>query len=537
MYIALSCAYMSGLFTTLMENDAAQHASMAMKMVLNNDFLHIFKGNDPYLDKPHLHFWLAALSMKLFGINHVAYRIPSLIFLALAAFCTHNLTKRFYKNDQIAHLAALMFLSAQTIILSAHDVRTDAILTGAVALGICYSVSFIQRGRVTDALVAGTGIGMAFGSKGMVGVGIVALCVFCYLLYSREWKKFFRVRVLAGLAAFVVTASPVLYAYYLQFDLHPELVVRGETGVSGVRFILWDQSFKRFSGEDFGQSSPDYLFFFHTLLWVFIPFSALFYGGIFRRTFYFFRSRFRKSDGVEFLTTGGFWLVMLLFSFSKFKLPHYLNSLIPVIAIPTAAYLYSLKGQITLRVYWGINIFLFITGMGLMIYLGGFVFETRNSVLLIPVLLGTGFIVRQSFLLKNLNERIAVTGVLFAATFNFFLNTQFYPPLSEYQAGVQTAAFLKKENMNPKAVVMPEDYTNWTLDFYTQTNIRRVPLNEVESAGEALIFIRREDIGSGMKYEPLDTAWHYRITMLKSEFLNPATRQEQLIPYELIKQE
>lgn len=531
MYLALSCTYLSGLFITLMENDAAQHASMAMKMVLNNDFLHIFKGNSPYLDKPHLHFWLAALSMKLFGINHVAYRIPSLLFLGLAAFCTHGLARRLYKNDQIAHLAALIFLSAQTIILSAHDVRTDAILTGAVALGICYTVSFIRSGRVSDAVIGGAGIGMAFGSKGMVGVGIVALCVFCYLLYSREWKNFFRLKALMGLIAFAVTVSPVLYAYYYQFDLHPELPVRGETGVSGVRFILWDQSFKRFSGEDFGYTSPDYLFFFHTLLWVFIPFSGLFYGGLFRKTFSFFSNRFRKVEGAEFLTIGGFWLVMLLFSFSKFKLPHYLNSLIPVISVFAAAYLYSLKNRTELRVYWGLNILLFTAGLGLMIYLGGFVFEIEKPVFLIPVFLGAGILLQQSFSLKSLNERIAVTGILFAATVNFFLNTRFYPRLSEYQAGVQTAAFLKQEKIDPKTVIMPEDYTNWTLDFYTQTNIRRVPLSEVEKMKGALVFISREDIG--IKYKSLYTAYQYRITKLKKEFLNPETRQEQLIPYEL----
>ncbi|MCD8538950.1 MAG: glycosyltransferase family 39 protein, partial [Leadbetterella sp.] len=170
--------------------------------------------------------------MKIGGINHVAYRVPSLLFLAIAAFCTHGLARRLYGNNRLAHLAALIFLSAQTILLSAHDVRTDAILTGAVALGICYTVSFIRSGRVGDALLGGAGIGMAFGSKGMVGVGIVALCVLCYLLYSREWKGFFRKRAWIGLGAFVITIFPVLYAYYNQFDLHPEPAGAGGNRVS-----------------------------------------------------------------------------------------------------------------------------------------------------------------------------------------------------------------------------------------------------------------------------------------------------------------
>ncbi len=55
--------YISGMFARLMENDSAQFAVMAMRMVQENDFLNLFKGPNEYLDKPHMHYWLAALSL------------------------------------------------------------------------------------------------------------------------------------------------------------------------------------------------------------------------------------------------------------------------------------------------------------------------------------------------------------------------------------------------------------------------------------------------------------------------------------------
>ena len=78
--------YLVGLFIPLMENDSAQHATMAMNVCVSRQFLEIYKRDNPYLDKPHLHFWLAALSMKIFGISHIAYRIPAVLCLFLAAF-------------------------------------------------------------------------------------------------------------------------------------------------------------------------------------------------------------------------------------------------------------------------------------------------------------------------------------------------------------------------------------------------------------------------------------------------------------------
>ena len=66
--------YIAGMFVTLFENDSAQFAVMAMRMVQENDFLSLFKGPNEYLDKPHMHYWLAALSFKIFGLYDWAYR-------------------------------------------------------------------------------------------------------------------------------------------------------------------------------------------------------------------------------------------------------------------------------------------------------------------------------------------------------------------------------------------------------------------------------------------------------------------------------
>lgn len=541
LYIALSVVYLLGLFVPLMENDAAQHASMAMRMALDNDFLHIYKGDGPYLDKPHLHFWLAALSMKIFGINTIAYRIPSLLFLVMAAACTYRLGSLLYRKT-VGHIAALMFLSAQTIILSAHDVRTDAILTGAVALGIYHTIAFISNGRTYHILLGGLGAAMALGSKGMVGVGIIGLCVLSYLAYSRAWSRFFRWRVLWGLLVFVLGVSPVVYAYYIQFDLHPELIIRGETNVSGVRYILWDQSFKRFSGEDFGTASSDYLFFFHTLLWVFIPFSVLLYGAVFHRTAFFIKTKFTRIKGYEFLTTGGFWTVMLVFSFSKFKLPHYLNSLIPVASILAASYATELaakRPRILLYRYFPFQYLLIGVGLALMVYLAAFAFGIPSIAGLIITGSALVLMIRSAHRRFAALQRFVTVSVYFAVMLNVFLNSEFYPVLTQYQAGLQIAKQVKASNIQPAELVMPVSYTNWTLDFYTGTNIRRLPLESLPRETGRYLFVTESDLellkDMGLAYRKVTEAYQYRITMVKPAFLNPRTRQRQLTRYLLVK--
>ena len=87
-YIALIVlVYIIGMFATLFENDSAQFAVMAMRMVQENDFLSLFKGPEEYLDKPHMHYWLAALSYKIFGMDIDFWIRPH----ATSCFDKHNI--------------------------------------------------------------------------------------------------------------------------------------------------------------------------------------------------------------------------------------------------------------------------------------------------------------------------------------------------------------------------------------------------------------------------------------------------------------
>ena len=145
-YLLIVIVYAFGMFLPVMENDSAQHATMAMRMYLENDFFTIMRGNEPYLDKPHMHFWLSALSFKIFGVHAWAYRIPALLFTALGALSCYHLTKELY-HQKLAPFGALIFLTSQSIILSNHDVRTDAVLTGAIIFAIWQLFLFTKTKR------------------------------------------------------------------------------------------------------------------------------------------------------------------------------------------------------------------------------------------------------------------------------------------------------------------------------------------------------------------------------------------------------
>ena len=208
---------------------------MAMRMVQENDFINLIKGTEEYLDKPHMHYWLAALSFKIFGIHDWAYRIPAILITLLGAYSCYGLGKLFYNTD-IGKFSALIFMTAQTIVLSNIDVRTDAVLTGLTIFAIWQLIRYVEKGSLWAILLGALGAGMAFSTKGQIALVVIGISLLCHLIYTRKWKSLLSWKLIPALLIFGITISPMLYAYYQQFDLHPEKIIRGKSNRSGIFF-------------------------------------------------------------------------------------------------------------------------------------------------------------------------------------------------------------------------------------------------------------------------------------------------------------
>ena len=533
LYFLLALVYVSGLFIPLMEYDSAVHATMAMRIYLENDFIHLYRGVEEYLDKPHMHFWLSALSFKLFGLYDWAYRIPALLFTVLGAYSCYNLAKDLYK-PVAGHIASLIFLSSQAIILSNHDVRTDAVLTGASIFAIWQLVKYIDTKKLVHAILGSIGLGVAFSTKGQLAILMIGSALFSYVLYSRKWSSVFNWKVLVGIIVFLITSTPILYAYYHQFDVYPDKLVHGQKNVSGIKFIFWDQSFNRLTGDGFNANNTDYIFFFHTLLWAFLPWAMICYIAIFERTKEFITIRFKYKKELEFLTIGGFWLVMIIINLSKSKLPHYMNSLFPLLAVMLSGYLVTLSENSEikkLKILLYVQYFVIALGSIVVIFLVTYIFPSTPIKLILYGLL-LAVLAYYYFKKSNTVFKIVVLSVVFSVFVNFCLNTQFYPSLLKYQAGLKTVELIKEKNIDVNDVYVLEKRNSWSLNFYTGRHTPALDLSKSEDYSGKWLLVYEEDItkieASNLTWEERIEMAQYRVTRLSLGFLNPKTRNEKL---------
>ncbi|MFI2742549.1 ArnT family glycosyltransferase [Zhouia sp. PK063] len=540
-YILLCCiavVYILGIVCPVLELDSAQFSTMALRMAVENDFTHLIKGAADYLDKPHMHFWLAALSYKIFGYSAWAYRLPTILLSALAAYSCYGLAKLLY-NKNAGLIASLVYLTAQAIVLANIDVKTDGVLTAFTIFAIWQLATYIEEGKLSAIVLGAIGTGFAFSTKGQIAILVIGICLFCHLLYTRKWQRLWSWKVLVALVAFGVAVTPMLYAYYVQFDMHPEKIIRGKSDRSGIFFIFWEQSFERMSGTGMGKDHNDYFFFYHTLLWTFLPWTFIMLGGIYQKVKSLVQVKFKYDKRYEFLTVGTILIVLQIISFAQFKLPHYLNIIMPVLAVLTASYLvYLFEEQKVkpLKIILNLQYFVLAIIVILACFLAFVPFGLPKWYVLLFMLFVLTAIIYTIVKEQHALAKIVVLTVFAAVFTNTVMNGHFYPNLLQYQAGYVMGNKLKNENVPTQDIYKYREEFSWALDFSTKRYTPIVSLDEVKAkvnAGEAVwLYLDKkhlEDLKSeGLSYDKALETPSYRISKLSLKFIMPSTREKQL---------
>jgi 4-amino-4-deoxy-L-arabinose transferase-like glycosyltransferase len=529
----LVIVYFGSLFFPLTDKDAAHHANIALHMYQTGDYASLVDREKPYLDKPHFLFWVSLISFKIFGVNTFAHRFPAIIFALISVYSTYKVTS-YLTNKTTAKIAAVMLGTSQAFVLSVTDARMETPLTASVIFSLWQMVVYINEKKISNIFFAALGTAIAFSTKGWLGPLIIFISVFFKILTDKKWDVFLNIKTWLFLPLFFIFISPVLYAYYLQYDLHPEITVRGKNHISGVKFILWQQLFERYKGFDEGGRYSSYFFLYHTFLWAFFPWSIAAYLGVF---FWLKRIGYRKkwTYPLSFAALS-FTFILVFISFSKFKMPHYIIVLLPLAAMLTAPYL-----RLALSYTRGRKLF-----MPIQVFLAGFIFiatillnyyffKPGNIFVIItgPVMLAVlaVLIIKRS---GNKAFKVLYVSIFLSLCFNFFLNYNFFPNLLKYQAGNELVKLIKKKGLTiPDQNIMLIESNAHSFDFYRNYNHPVAEnLSDDYSVMRDKVFLlssgnKRELETKGFVIDPILEQFDYNVNTVKLNFLNPAKRLSQ----------
>lgn len=358
-----------------------------------------------------------------------------------------------------------------------------------------------------------------------------------HLIITKQWKQLFHWRSMVAIVLTMLFTLPELYCLYEQFDLHPEKIVFGQTGVSGIRFFYWDSQFGRFfnTGPIKGHGDPS--FFIHTTLWAFLPWSLLLFAAVFQ----FIRKGIKNVQSEEWYCICGSLLTFLVFSASKFQLPHYLNIVFPFFAIITAQYLYRLISEKSIRAVRVTQLIvaglLFVLIVALNYFFKPEAFNVLIGIILLIVVIAW-FIIPAKIGGKAF-WRIGCQTLLISFFVNLYLNLAFYPSLLHYQALTQAAYYINQNNPDKLPVVQSGD-TPFAMEFYLNQPLTNInPDGSGPQPAKPYLLLAQTDVindlkAKGWQIQPVKTFERYWISRLKPAFLNKNTRSKGLTYSELV---
>ncbi|MCC2624843.1 MAG: hypothetical protein K0R14_716 [Burkholderiales bacterium] len=328
------------LFPALRSTFTPYYGSIAKHIVTSGNWSDLMLLKQDWLDKPHFPFWITAISYQILGINSFAYILPGFAFHLIGLYFTYKLAKYWY-NEEVGLLAVLFTASALHLMLSSIDVRAEAFMLGEIMPAVYFWLCYDKHGGVKYLFGGAFFTALAIMTKGIFILITIISGIAVLWIYLGKWRNFIRLKWIFALFLCFVFIIPELWVLYLQFDLHPEKVIYGHTGVSGIRWFFWDSQFGRFLStgpirNDHADFSH-YFFFMHTFLWAYLPWWPIFLVSIWQFIKEFIGSRIHKD--AEVFLFASFFITFILFSISVFQVDHYTNILFPFSSIICAAWM------------------------------------------------------------------------------------------------------------------------------------------------------------------------------------------------------
>jgi 4-amino-4-deoxy-L-arabinose transferase-like glycosyltransferase len=495
------------LFLPLFDNDSSLYAEISREMFAHHDYGRLTLLDAPMMDKPHLLFWLSALSYQVFGVSGFAYKFPSFLAFLGTLVAVYYLCQHYY-NRTTALYATCITASALGMGMMTNDVRTDTLLTCFVTCGVWQVSSYIRTRHIWHWIWAIVSIAAAYYTKGALGLVIPILALGPHLIRYYGWRYSLRLGILTVVGVAILLIPLFIIAYH-QF------------GWIGLRFFVWDHVTGRLTGVTY-HNNPDALLLWHSMLWVIAPWTLLLLVGIWQSI----REWLPKTAQapVELISLSGLLLGLTVLSFSAFKLSHYVYPFVPFAAIVIASYYSRHKSHGIVRyMQQSICIIAILLSAVVIFYLT----PVSYPYIIGYVLLCLGYI----YLSRA--STMMVRTMLVAMMMHGVLSFSFYPTILSYMPYADTAALYHERHLTLDELVVYKMGVSPQLAFYLQD----IPhsyfdLASMQSARKhSPVYVLTPQDGydeiqqSGVPFTVEKRLFNFRLTMLTLDFINPTTRE------------
>lgn len=252
----------------LIEIDDARYAEVPRAMAVAGDWVLPSLDAMPYVEKPPLWYWLGAASIKAFGANEAAARLPMLLLALLGAGGIFWLGSWLFAADTGRAAAAAVSTSALWLFLS-HNLTLDM----PVSVFLLWTTALILRvlERPEDARwaapAAWLAAALAFLSKGLISVLFPVLWTAALIGLFPKWRRpALKLLSPAGMLLAALVAAPWFFAMQVR---RPDFF----------HTFFVEQHFQRYLTPRYSRGAP-WWYYFAVLPAGLLPWTAPFLAGL-----------------------------------------------------------------------------------------------------------------------------------------------------------------------------------------------------------------------------------------------------------------
>jgi len=201
--------------------DESRLAISAVEMLHNKNYIvTFFEGKpDMWSTKPPLLIWLQMVSIKFFGINEVATRLPSALAATAICFFLYHIVIKEFNSILLATISVLILISNSGFV-NMHGARSgdyDTLLTLFLFVNAYSFYKWIELKNDKYLLFFLSTIVLAVYTKGVAGL-LFLPAYFSYLVYTKNGKLIFNFKLLGG---GLISVFFILSYYYLREGMNP----------------------------------------------------------------------------------------------------------------------------------------------------------------------------------------------------------------------------------------------------------------------------------------------------------------------------
>ncbi len=179
-------------FLPLNDSTEARYGEIARKMLETGNWVTPMQDYGvPFWAKPPLSFWLSAFSMKCFGVNEFAARLPSLFFSMGVLWLVFYTAKKM--NPSAAAMTAVFILaSSLAFFFDAGAVMTDASLLFSCTLTLVAFWEAVVEKKQSWRYWFFVGLGLGLLAKGPLVIVLTGMPIFLWVLFHHEWRALWK---------------------------------------------------------------------------------------------------------------------------------------------------------------------------------------------------------------------------------------------------------------------------------------------------------------------------------------------------------